>query len=122
MDLCGKKNLAYRIVVGHDEDAEHLPLVGDGQVRSVVGVGEGGDGPRGFQGAPLVLQSVALDGVQVHLAVLGGAHTHTHTTEVCIRTMARLPPNPNATQQARLTAPPTAAVVPPGCSAPTRGS
>lgn len=63
---------AYRVIIRHGENCDDLLLISDSQVGSVFGVGHVCDWPFGLHALPLILQSVALDRIQVDLAILPG--------------------------------------------------
>ena len=60
----------YRVVVSHGENGGDFLLIYESQIGPVVRVGHVGDGSCELDGFPLVLQSVALNGVQTDLPIL----------------------------------------------------
>lgn len=62
--------MVYRVAVSHIKSSGNFSLINDSQIGSIIGVGHVCDRPFSLEGSTLVLQSVALNGVQMDFPIL----------------------------------------------------
>lgn len=60
----------YRVAICHDEDCGYFLLIKNSQISSIVRVGHVCDWPFNLECFPLVLERVALNGVQANYSIL----------------------------------------------------